>query len=145
MKSIRSARLRPVVSVDELRELQHAIEDVYLDPVILRWIVELVQASRDLEAIALGASVRASLALERAARSWALIHGRDYVWPADVEALFIAVLGHRILFTPAFLAEARRMGETRALERIPGSLLRTRAPRPEPDAEHELQVLGARE
>jgi len=135
-------RLRPVVSVEEVRELQHAIEDVYLDPVILRWIVELVQASRDLEETALGASVRASLALERVSRAWALIHGRDFVWPADVEALFIPVLGHRILFTPAFLAEARRMGETRALEMF-RDLCFEQVPRPEPDAEYELQVLGA--
>jgi len=135
-------RLRPVVSVEEVRELQHAIEDVYLDPVILRWIVELVQASRDLEETALGASVRASLALERVSRAWALMLGRDFVWPADVEALFIPVLGHRILFTPAFLAEARRMGETRALEMF-RDLCFERAPRPEPDAEYELQVLGS--
>src|ERR671922_3092375 len=43
------ARLRPVVSIDEIRDLEHAIEDVYTDELILRWIVELVQVSRDLE------------------------------------------------------------------------------------------------
>src|SRR3954449_2808141 len=63
------ARLRPVVSLDEVRELEVAIEDVYTNDLLLRWIVELVQASRDLDPVALGASVRASLALERMARA----------------------------------------------------------------------------
>jgi MoxR-like ATPase len=44
-----------------------------------------------------GASVRGSLALERAARAWALLHGRPFVEPEDVEALFEPVLEHRIL------------------------------------------------
>ncbi|HJU46842.1 MAG TPA: MoxR family ATPase [Gaiellaceae bacterium] len=135
-------RLRPVVTLDDVRHLQDAIEGVYTDPVILRWIVELVQASRDLEETALGASVRASLALERVSRAWALLQGRDYVRPGDVEALFISVLGHRIVFTPSFLAQARRMGEARALETF-RDLCFARAPRPEPDEEHELRVLGA--
>jgi MoxR-like ATPase len=134
-------RLRPVVTLDAVRDLQHAIEGVYVDDLILRWIVELTHATRDLEPVALGASVRASLALERIARAWALIHDRDYVRPDDVEALFLPVFGHRIVFTPTFLAEARRIGQESALERF-RTLCFERAPRPEPDAEQELRVLG---
>ena len=63
--------LEPVVSVDEVRELEAAIEDIYTDELLLRWIVELVTVTRDIEQVALGASVRASLALERTARAWA--------------------------------------------------------------------------
>ena len=133
--------LRPVVSLDAVSELQHAIEDVYTDGLILRWIVELVQASRELEPVALGASVRASLALERIARAWALVHGRDYVLPEDVEALFLPVLGHRIVFTPAFLADARRLGRDAAFATFRDLCLQ-RVPRPEPDEERELRVLG---
>jgi MoxR-like ATPase len=47
-----------------------------------------------------GASVRGSLALERAARAWALLHGRSFVLPEDVETLFEPVLAHRILLNP---------------------------------------------
>jgi MoxR-like ATPase len=133
--------LQPVVSLDEVRELQAAVEDVYTDELILRWIVELVAASRDIEQVALGASVRASLALERTARAWALLNGRDYVVPDDVETLFLPVLGHRIVFTPTFLAEARRLGRDQAYARF-RELVLERVPRPEPDAEHELSVLG---
>jgi MoxR-like ATPase len=133
--------LRPVVTLDDVLELQRAIEDVYTDDLILRWIVELVQVSRELDGVAIGASVRASLALERTARAWALLDGRDYVMPDDVEALFIPVLGHRIVFTPAFLAEARRLGREAALTSFRRTCLE-RVPRPEPDEQHELRVLG---
>ena len=133
--------LQTVVTVDQVRELQHAIEDVYTDELILRWIVELVQASRELDQVAVGASVRASLALERTARAWALLHGREYVMPEDVETLFLPVLGHRIVFTPAFLAEARRLGRDAAFATF-RDLCLERVPRPEPDEQRELHVLG---
>src|SRR3954463_2451502 len=51
------ADLRPVVSLDEVRALEHAVEDIYTDDLVLRWIVELVAATRELEEVALGASV----------------------------------------------------------------------------------------
>src|SRR5258708_5818454 len=133
--------LQTVVTVDQVRELQHAIEDVYTDELILRWIVELVQASRELDQVAVGASVRASLALERTARAWALLHGREYVMPEDVETLFLPVLGHRIVFTPAFLAEGRRLGRDAAFATF-RDLCLERVPRPEPDEQRELHVLG---
>ena len=101
--------VRPVVSIAEVRALQRAVEDVYVDPLLQRWIVGLVRATRDLDVVQLGASVRGSLALERSARAWALLDGREYVVPEDVEMLFGPVLGHRILFTPSFLAATRRM------------------------------------
>ena len=73
------AALEPVVSADEVRALQRAVEDVYVDELILRWTVELVRATREVEGVAVGASVRGSLTLERTARAWALLHGRDHV------------------------------------------------------------------
>ena len=71
-----------------MRGLGAALDHVYTDEVLLRWIVELVAATRNLDIVVIGASVRASLALERIARAWALIHGRDFVRPDDIEALF---------------------------------------------------------
>ena len=109
--------------------------------VILRWIIALVRATRELDETIVGGSVRASLALERVGRARALLDGRDFVQPADVEALFLPVLAHRVAFTPAFLAEARRVGRDEALAEFQ-RLCFERAPRPEPDAEHELRVLG---
>ncbi len=60
--------LQPVATLEDVRELERAVEDVYTDELILRWIVELVAATRALDEVALGASVRASLALERTAQ-----------------------------------------------------------------------------
>jgi MoxR-like ATPase len=100
-------RLRPALAVADLERLQAAIDDVYVDELIERWIVDLVRATRRLDQVLIGASVRGSLALERAARGWALLHGRGYVVPEDVLALFAPVLGHRLVLAPTFLAETR--------------------------------------
>jgi MoxR-like ATPase len=108
--------LHAAVSLGEVRDLQHAVEDVYVDALLQRWIVDLVGATRTLEIVELGASVRGTLALERAVRAWALSHGRPHVEPEDVEALFLPVLGHRILFTPGFVAATRKLPPGEALE-----------------------------
>jgi MoxR-like ATPase len=121
--------LVPVASVDEILALQRDVADVYVDELVERWIVDLVGATRVDEAVAIGASVRGTLALERLARAWALIHGRGYVVPDDVESLFSPVLEHRIVFAPAFLAEARRGGREAALTAFRRRCLE-RAPRP---------------
>jgi MoxR-like ATPase len=97
--------LRPVVSLADVLELQEAVDDVYVDPIVQRWIVALIRATRVVEFVTLGASVRGSLALERAARAWALVHGRDHAEPEDVEQLFAPVVAHRLLLDPEFLAD----------------------------------------
>ena len=124
--------LGPVVSADEVRALQRAVEDVYTDELILRWTVELVRATRRVEGVAVGASVRGSLTLERTARAWALLHGRAHVVPEDIELLFLPVLGHRLLLTASFLAETRALGRDEALGRIRSRCLEL-VPPPAPD------------
>jgi MoxR-like ATPase len=112
------AQLGPVIDLDDIRALRLAAQEVYVDELLRRWIVQLVRATRDLEAVTVGSSVRGSLALESAVRAWALVHGRDYATPADVELLFAPVLVHRIVFRPSFLAEVRRSGWAAAVERL---------------------------
>jgi MoxR-like ATPase len=97
--------LQTVVASSDVIELQAAVEEVYVDPLLRRWIISLVRATRSLGFVTLGASVRGSLALERAARAWALIDGRDFADPDDVEALFTPVIQHRLVITPEYLAE----------------------------------------
>ena len=120
-------RLGAVVSIDEVRRLQRAVEDVFVDGLLQQWIVDLVRATRELDVVELPVSVRGSLALEAAARALALFSGREYVEPEDVEELFLPVLGHRILFTPEYLGE--HGGD--ALPRLWEACLE-RAPRPQP-------------
>jgi MoxR-like ATPase len=126
------AALGSVITADEVRALQHAVENIYTDELILRWTVELVRATRAVDGVAVGASVRGSLTLERTARAWALLHGRTHVVPEDIELLFLPVLGHRLLLTASFLAETRALGREEALGRIRARCLEL-APRPGPD------------
>jgi MoxR-like ATPase len=122
--------LEPVLTVEDVQALKRAAQDVYVDELIQQWIVDLVRTTRDHELVAIGASVRGSLALERAARGWALLNDRAFVVPEDVERLFGPVLLHRIVFRPAFLTEARRDGWPAAAERFRRSCLAA-APKPE--------------
>jgi MoxR-like ATPase len=124
--------LEPVVTADEVGELRRAAEDVYLDDLLERWIVRLVRATREVEGVEVGASVRGSLALVRTARSWALLQGRDMVVPEDVERLFVPVLGHRLVLRSTFLAETRELTRDEVLEVVRQRCLEL-APPPRPD------------
>jgi MoxR-like ATPase len=126
------AGLEPVVSAEEVLALEGAVEDVYVDELLLDWIVDLVRATRAAEGVWTGASVRGSLMLERTARAWALLQGRDHVVPADVERLFLPVLGHRLLLTASFLADLDGAGRDEALVRVKERCLEL-APPPAPD------------
>jgi MoxR-like ATPase len=121
--------LRPVVTVDEVNRLRSAAQHVYVDGVLHRWVVELVRATRENDSVVIGSSVRGSLALERAARAWALVDGRSYVVPEDIERLFLPVLVHRVVFTPGFVARARSSGWEEAVEEFRTACLEV-APRP---------------
>jgi len=122
-------RLRPVVSLADVGTLKEAVQNIYIDPLVRRWTIRLVRSTREAEGVAIGASVRGSLALERAARAWALLDGREYVTPVDVERLFLPVVMHRIVFTPSFVATAREIGWTAAAEDFREQCLAL-APRP---------------
>jgi MoxR-like ATPase len=103
-------RLEPVVDLEEIATLRAAVGNVFLHEAVARWVVDLVRATREIEVVAIGSSVRGTLALNRAARAWAVLHSRRYVTPDDVERLFVPVLMHRLLFRPSFLAEIRDHG-----------------------------------
>ena len=125
------SRLRSAIDLEELETLYAAVEDVYVDPLLKRWIVDLVRATRELEIVQVGASVRGTLALERVARAWALLHGRPFVAPEDVEELFLPVLGHRLVVAPELMLD-EDLTRHQAVERVFASAV-ARAPRPEPD------------
>ena len=101
-------RLRPVVATEELADVFRAVEDVYVDPLLKRWALELVRATREMPSVEVGASVRGSLALERMARAWALASGRSYVVVEDVERLLRPVVGHRLVLSPDALLSVDR-------------------------------------
>jgi MoxR-like ATPase len=89
--------LAEVVGVEELREMQDAIREIYVDPTVSDYVVRLVGATRTHPDVYLGASPRGSIALYRAGQALAGLLGRDYVIPDDVKALAEAALAHRII------------------------------------------------
>ena len=96
-------RLHPIESVqqvlplDELRQMQVGVKEIYVDQGVADYIVRLVGATREHADVYLGASPRGSLHLYKAAQAMAAINGRDYVIPDDVKQLAVPVLGHRLI------------------------------------------------
>jgi MoxR-like ATPase len=90
-------QLEPVVSAEELLELQRIRQEVVVDADVERYIVEIVHATRAHPQVDLGASPRAMLALYRASQALAGLRGRGYVIPDDVKYLAPFVLEHRII------------------------------------------------
>jgi MoxR-like ATPase len=88
--------LTPVVTREALREAQLAVDDVRVSEVVLAYIHAIVLATRSHSALEYGASTRAALSFERAARARAIVAGRGHVEPDDVRALAVAVLAHRV-------------------------------------------------
>ncbi len=91
--------LTPVAGVDDLQRMAQAAERVHVEPVVRRYLVRIVRATREHPALELGASPRASLALFRAARALALIQGRPYLLPDDIKRLAPSVLPHRLILS----------------------------------------------
>lgn len=102
--------LGTVSDVDALIGVQQAVRGVHIAGELRRYVVEIVRASRGHEEIELGASPRASLALQRGAQALAALRGRDYVVPDDVKALAGPVLGHRVILR----SDARLRGRAAA-------------------------------
>jgi len=88
--------LESVASPEQVLELAQRVREVHCSEAIQRYIVDLANATRTHPAVLLGMSPRAALALQRAARAWAVLHGRDYVIPDDVKVLALPVIGHRL-------------------------------------------------
>jgi MoxR-like ATPase len=93
--------LEPVVTAEEILELQEIVKQIHVDQAITEYAVSLVNATRNHPDADLGASPRGSLALFRTSQALALIRGRDYVLPDDVKEMAIPVLGHRIIVPPS--------------------------------------------
>ena len=91
------ADIGQVLGLDELRAMQSAIREVYVDQSVAEYIVRLVNATRDHPDVYLGASPRASLNLYRSAQAYAALAGRDYIIPDDVKHLAVPVLAHRLI------------------------------------------------
>lgn len=93
-------QLRPVARRDDVNWMRQLVKQVHVAPVIKYYISEIAQATRRHSDVLLGMSPRASQMLLSAAQARALLHGRDFVRPDDVQALIDVVLSHRIILKP---------------------------------------------
>jgi len=92
--------LQPVTDASTFLQMREAIEDVYVDPDVERYIVELTSRTRVHRQVVVGASPRGGLALLKLARTQAAILGRNYVLPDDVKIFTRAALSHRLILEP---------------------------------------------
>jgi MoxR-like ATPase len=90
-------RLVPVLSGEQVVELQRAVRAVRVEDSLADYLLDLVEATRDHADVQLGGSTRAALSLYRAAQALAVVRGRDFVIPDDVKLLAAPVLAHRLL------------------------------------------------
>jgi MoxR-like ATPase len=113
------------MSGDEVVELQDRVPQVRIDPAIVDYILDLVDATRKHEQLHLGLSTRGALALTAAVQASAIVNGREYVLPDDIKDLFIACAAHRVI-SKTYMGN----GDADATHRILQSILdRTPAPK----------------
>ena len=106
--------LKTITSPESLKELQQSVLDVHVSPALLDYVQALVAHTRRAPGLNAGLSPRAAIGLLRAARAWALIHGRNAVIPEHVQAIFPAVVEHRVR-----QRSSDAIAVTRLLEAVP--------------------------
>jgi MoxR-like ATPase len=111
--------LQPSLTAKEFVALQNRVADVIVDDSVARYMLDIVQGTRDHELIQLGASPRASLTYYEVCQARALVEGRDYVTPGDVKLMAAPTLAHRVLVRTRGADLAAAAGErARAIEDV---------------------------
>jgi MoxR-like ATPase len=99
--------LEPVASQDQVLELQRGVKEIHVNPDVRHYILQVVRATREHEAVDLGVSPRGSLALFKASQALAALRGRTYVIPSDVQYLCPPILTHRVHISPQIRLRGR--------------------------------------
>jgi MoxR-like ATPase len=89
-----------VLTAENMASYRALIQEIHVEPNLLKYIAQLIHETRSSAALFLGASPRASLALLNASKAYACIHGRDFVTPEDIKTIALPVLRHRVGLTP---------------------------------------------
>ncbi len=93
-------QIEAVLTAEEIQEYQKKVKEVHIDENLRKYIVQIVQKTRNSNALYLGASPRASIAIMDSSKAYAAIQGRDFVKPEDIKTMLVPVLRHRIILTP---------------------------------------------
>ena len=89
--------VQEVITKEELITIREAVKQVYIEEIVCIYIAQLVEKSRQHEAVSLGVSPRGSVAIAGLAKACAFMHGRDYVVPSDVQDILNETMGHRLV------------------------------------------------
>ncbi|MGC3944167.1 MAG: MoxR family ATPase [Chryseolinea sp.] len=92
--------VNPVLTAADIAAYRAIVQEIHVEPNLLRYVAQLVHETRSSSALFLGASPRASIALLNAAKAFACINGRDFVTPEDIKTIALPVLRHRVALTP---------------------------------------------
>lgn len=118
---LQSGSLEPVLSEAELAQLRPLLQQLTVREELLAYLVDVVRATRENEAVLVGGGPRATQSLLWASRAAAALAGRDFVTPDDIKDLAKPVLEHRLILRPEFEIEGTSSGEVidRILEGVP--------------------------
>jgi MoxR-like ATPase len=94
-------QLAAVCTPDDIVKLQKEADDIYIDALVKKYIVDLADATRQHPEAALGVSPRASINMMKGGKAFAMLQERDYVVPDDIKMLATPMLAHRVLLTPS--------------------------------------------
>ena len=108
--------IQPILSKEEISRFRKLVAEVYVEDSLLKYISEIIIATRKSPAVYLGASPRAAVALLNAAKAYALLQGRDFVTPDDIKYIAVSVLQHRLLLSPE--TEMEGLSATAVCKRI---------------------------
>jgi MoxR-like ATPase len=109
--------MQPVMTSEDVLELQRAVSQVSVDDAIVDYLMRIVSATRDSEMLDLGASPRGTLSLFRAAQALALTEERSYCLPDDIKRLVIPVFAHRLIVSSRYSSSLRRSEEAESVLR----------------------------
>jgi MoxR-like ATPase len=109
--------MEPVMTGEEVLQLQRAVSEVSVDDAIVDYLMRIVSATRQSEMLDLGASPRGTLSLFRAAQALALTEERSYCLPDDIKRLVVPVFAHRLLVSSRYASSLRRSEEAESVLR----------------------------
>lgn len=114
----KAAQLQPVVSVAEIIECRQRLREVNVEDSLFNYLMQLVQKSRSLSDVQLGASPRAALAWLSAAKAHAALEGRNFVTPDNIKFVAHPILRHRLILTPE--SELEGINTTQVINKLLG-------------------------
>lgn len=92
--------VKPLLSAVQIAAFRSAVQKIHIESNLVRYIAQIINETRNNNALYLGASPRASVAILNSSKAYAAIHGRDFVTPEDIKTVATPVLRHRVMLTP---------------------------------------------